>query len=98
MDIKDRLKIARDIQDKCLVHKIDCEVKTTFYPAKEWKDDNAMRHYHDIIPYVSIWIYPNNKSESSFSLYLWNYNEDIKELYEYKYFMNALEKLIKKCD
>ena len=31
MDIKDRLKIARDIQDKCLIHKIECDVKTNFH-------------------------------------------------------------------
>lgn len=30
MDIKDRLKIARDIQDKCLVHKIECDIKLIF--------------------------------------------------------------------
>ena len=93
MDIKDRLKIARDIQDKCLIHRIECEVKTTFYCGGEWEHKNI-----DYIPYVSIWIYPKNKGEASFSLYLWNDDENIKELSKYKHFIDTLEKLIKECD
>ena len=89
MDIIDRLKIARDIQDKCLIYEIECEVKTTFHCAGEWE-------YNNYAPYVSIWIYPENKSETSFSLYLWNDDEDIEELDNYKNFMDKLEKLINK--
>ena len=92
MDIKDRLKIARDIQDKCLVHKIECDVKTTFYDIES--ENNNIHIY----PYVSIWVFPKNKREDCFSLYLWNDDEDIKELDKYKYFMDTLEKLIKECD
>ncbi len=96
MDIKDRLKIARDIQDKCLVHKIECDVKTTFYDI-ESENDNVHKYYN-MYPYVSIWVFPKNKPEDCFSLYLWNDDENIKELDKYKYFMNRLEKLIKECD
>lgn len=96
MDIKDRLKIARDIQDKCLVHKIDCDVKTNFYDIES--ENNNTRKYHNMYPYVSIWIFPKNKREDCFFLYLLNDDENIKELDKYKYFMNTLEKLIKKCD
>ena len=96
MDIKDRLKIARDIQDKCLVHKIECDVKTTFYDT-ESENDNT-RKYHNMYPYVSIWVFPKNKREDCFSLYLWNDDENIKELDKYKCFMDTLEKLIKECD
>ena len=96
MDIKDRLKIARDIQDKCLVHKIECDVKTNFYDIES--ENNNIRKYHDMYPYVSIWVFPKNKREDCFSLYLWNDDEDIEESYKYKYFMNTLEKLIKECD
>lgn len=96
MDIKDRLKIARDIQDKCLVHKIECYVKTNFYNTKSENDN--IRKYYNMYPYVSIWVFPKNKREDCFSLYFWNDDENIKELDKYKYFMNTLEKLIKKCD
>lgn len=96
MDIKDRLKIARDIQDKCLIHKIECDVKTNFYNT-ESENDNT-RKYHNIYPYVSIWVFPKNKCEDCLSLYLWNYDENIKELDKYKYFIDTLEKLIKECD
>lgn len=96
MDIKDRLKIARDIQDKCLVHKIECDVKTTFYDI-ESKNNNTHK-YHNMYPYVSIWVFPKNKREDCFSLYLWNDDKNIKELDKYKYFMDTLEKLIKECD
>ena len=97
MDIKDRLKIAKDIQDKCLVHKIECDVKTNFYNIEESENNNTCK-YHNIYPYISIWVFPKNKREDCFSLYLWNDNENIKELDKYKYFMNTLEKLIKECD
>ena len=96
MDIKDRLKIARDIQDKCLVHKIECDVKTNFYDI-ESENDNT-RKYHNTYPYVSIWVFPKNKREDCFSLYFWNDDENIKELDKYKYFMDTLEKLINECD
>ena len=96
MDIKDRLKIARDIQDKCLIHKIECDVKTTFYDIES--ENNNTHKYNNIYPYISIWAFPKNKREDCFSLYLWNDDEDIKKLYKYKYFMNTLEKLIKECD
>lgn len=96
MDIKDRLKIARDIQDKCLIHKIECDVKTTFYYIES--ENNNTYKYHNMYPYVSIWVFPKNKREDCFSLYLWNYDENIKELDKYNYFMNTLEKLIKECD
>ena len=89
MDIKDRLKIVRDIQDKCLIHKIECDVKTNFYDIES---------ENDMYPYVSVWVFPKNKREDYFSLYLWNDDENIKELDKYKYFMNTLEKLIKECD
>ena len=92
MDIKDRLKIARDIQDKCLVHKIECDVKTNFYDIES--ENNNIRIY----PYVSIWVFPKNKREDCFSLYFWNDDENIKEMDKYKYFMNTLEKLINECD
>lgn len=93
MDIKDRLKIARDIQDKCLVHKIECDVKTNFYDI-----ESKNNKYNDMYPYVSIWVFPKNKREDCFSLYFWNDDENIKEMDKYKYFMNTLEKLIKECD
>lgn len=96
MDIKDRLKIARDIQDKCLIHKIECDVKTNFYDIKS--EDSTIRKYHDMYPYVSIWVFPKNKRKDYFFLYFWNDDENIKELDKYKYFMNTLEKLIKECD
>lgn len=96
MDIKDRLKIARKIQDKCLIHKIECAVKTTFYDTKS--ENDYMRKFYYMYPYVSIWVFPKNKSEDCFFLYLWNYDENIKELDKYKYFMDTLKKLIKKCD
>lgn len=96
MDIKDRLKIARDIQDKCLIHKIECDVKTNFYDIKS-KNNNTYK-YHNMYPYVSIWVFPKNKSEDCFFLYLWNYDENIKELDKYKYFMDTLEKLINECN
>lgn len=96
MDIKDRLKIARDIQDKCLIHKIECDVKTTFYDIES--ENNNTSKYNDIFPYVSIWVFPKNKREDCFSLYLWNDDENIKELDKYKYFMDTLEKFIKECD
>lgn len=96
MDIKDRLKIARDIQDKCLIHKIECDVKTNFYDI-ESENDNT-RKYHNMYPYVYIWVFPKNKREDCFSLYFWNDDENIKELDKYKYFMDTLEKLIKECD
>lgn len=93
MDIKDRVKIARDIQDKCLVHKIECDVKITFYDI-----ESKNNKYKDMYPYVSIWVFPKNKREDCFSLYLWNNDENIKELDKYKYFINTLEKLINECD
>lgn len=96
MDIKDRLKIARDIQDKCLVHKIKCDVKITFYNIES--ENNNIRKYHNMYPYVSIWVFPKNKHEDCLSLYLWNDDENIKELDKYKYFMDTLEKLINECD
>ena len=96
MDIKDRLKIARYIQNKCIAHKIECDVKTTFYNTES--ENNNTRRYHNMYPYVSIWVFPKNKREDCFSLYLWNNDEDIKELDKYKYFMNTLEKLIKECN
>lgn len=96
MDIKDRLKIARDIQYKCLVHKIECDVKTNFYYTES--ENNNTRKYHNIYPYVSIWVFPKNKREDCFSLYFWNDDENIKELDKYKYFMDTLEKLIKECN
>ena len=96
MDIKDRLKIARDIQNKCLIHKIECDVKTNFYVI-ESENDNTHK-YHNMYPYVSILVFPKNKREDCFSLYLWNDDENIKELDKYKYFMDTLEKLIKECD
>lgn len=95
MDIKDRLKIARDIQDKCLIYKIECDVRTTFNGIKS--ENNDISKYHKMYPYVSIWVYPENKKEDSFSLYLWNDDEDIEESSKYKYFMDTLEKLIKEC-
>lgn len=49
-------------------------------------------------PYVSIWVFPKNKREDCFSLYLWNDDEDIKKLYKYEYFIDTLEKLIKECN
>ena len=97
MDIKDRLKIARDIQDKCLVHKIECDVKTNFYDI-ESENYNTRKYHNNIYPYVSIWVFPKNKREDCFSLYLWNDDENIKELDKYKCFMDTLEKLIKECD
>lgn len=97
MDIKDRLKIARDIQDKCLVYKIECDIKTNFCDIES--ENNNTRKYHNMYPYVSILVFPKNKREGCFSLYLWNDDdENIKELDKYKYFMNRLEKLIKECD
>ena len=93
MDIKDRLKIARDIQDKCLIHKIECDVKTTFYGT-----ESKNGKYNNMYPYVSIWVFPKNKREDCFSIYLWNDDEDIKESYKYKYFMDTLEKLINECN
>lgn len=96
MDIKDRLKIARDIQDKCLIHKIECDVKTNFHET-ESKNNNTCK-YPNIYPYISIWILPKNKREYCSSLYLWNDDENIKELDKYKCFMDTLEKLIKECD
>ena len=96
MDIKDRLKIARDIQDKCLVHKIECNVITNFYDTES--ENNNIRKYNNIYPCVSIVVFPKNKREDYFSLYLWDNDENIKELNKYKYFMNTLEKLIKECD
>lgn len=91
MDIKDRLKLARDIQDKCLIHKIDCEVKTTFTALGQVDDDS-------MIPYVSIWIYSKDRTKTSFSLYLWNDIENPKEWDMYKGFLLLLEELIKECD
>lgn len=76
MDIKDRLKIARKIQDKCLIHKIECAVKTTFYDTES--ENDYMRKFYYMYPYVSIWVFPKNKREDCFSLYLWNDDEDIK--------------------
>ena len=96
MDIKDRLKIARKIQDKCLIHKIECDVKTNFYDTES--ENDYMRKFHYMYPYVSIWIFPKNKREDCFSLYLWNDDEDIKKLYKYEYFMDTLKKLIKECN
>lgn len=96
MDIKDRLKIARDIQDKCLIHEIECNVKTTFYDTES--ENNNTRKYHNIYPYVSILVFPKNEREDWFSLYLWNDDENIKELYKYEYFMDTLEKLINECN
>ena len=96
MDIKDRLKIARDIQDKCLIHKIECDVKTNFHVI-ESENDNT-RKYHNMYPYVSIWVFPKNKRKDCFFLCLWNNDEDIEKLYKYEYFMDTLEKLIKECD
>lgn len=96
MDIKDRLKIARYIQDKCLIHKIECDVKTNFYDIE--LENNNTRKYHNMYPYISIWVFPKNKRECCFSLYLWNDDENIKELDKYKCFMNTLEKLINECD
>ena len=96
MDIKDRLKIIRDIQDKCLIHKIECDVRINFYDTE--LENNNTHKYHNTYPYVSIWVFPKNKREDCFSLYLWNDDEDIKELDKYKYFMDTLEKLIKECD
>lgn len=96
MDIKDRLKIARKIQDKCLIHKIECAVKTTFYDTES--ENDYMRKFYYMYPYVSIWVFPKNKREDCFSLYLWNDDEDIKKLYKYEYFMDTLKKLIKECD
>ena len=96
MDIKDRLKIARKIQDKCLIYKIECAVKTNFYNIE--LENNDTRRYHNMYPYVSIWVFPKNKREDCFSLYLWNDDEDIKKLYKYEYFMDTLEKLIKECN
>lgn len=97
MDIKDRLKIARDIQDKCIIHKIECDIRINFYNT-ESENNNTRKYHNNIYPYVSIWVFPKNKGEDCFYFCLWNNNEDIKESYEYKYFMNRLEKLIKKCD
>ena len=96
MDIKDRLKIVRDIQDKCLIYKIECYVKTNFYNTES--ENNNIRKYHNMYPYVSIWVVPKNKRENYFSLHLLNNDEDIEELYKYKYFMNTLEKLINECN
>lgn len=96
MDIKDRLKIARDIQDKCLIHKIECDVRINFYNIES--ENNNTCKYDNMYPYVSILVFPKNKREDCVSLYLWNDDEDIKELGKYKYFMNILEKLIKECD
>ena len=96
MDIKDRLKIARKIQDKCLIHKIECAVKTTFYDTES--ENDYMRKFYYMYPYVSIWVFPKNKREDCFSLYLWNDDKDIKKLYKYEYFMDTLKKLIKECD
>lgn len=93
MDIKDRLKIARDIQDKCLIHKIECDVKTNFYDIES---ENSK--YNNMYPYVSIWVFSKNKREDCFSLYLWNDDEDIKKSYKYEYFMDTLEKLINECN
>lgn len=90
MDIKDRLKIARDIQDRCLIHKIDCEVKTTFSSLGKTDDD-------DMLPYVSIWVYPKDRSKCSFSVYLWNDIEDYKNNPNYQEFITKLEELIKEC-
>lgn len=89
MDIKDRLKIARDIQDKCLIYKIECDVKTIFYYT-ESENDNTHKYYN-MYPYISIWVFPKNKREDCFSLYLWNNDENIKKLDKYKYFMNILK-------
>lgn len=58
MDIKDRLKIARDIQDKCLAHKIECDIKTNFYDTES--ENDYMRKFHYMYPYVSIWVFPKN--------------------------------------
>ena len=96
MDIKDRLKIIRDIQDKCLIHKIECDVRTNFYDTE--LENNNTHKYNNIYPYVSIWVFPKNKCKDCFHLCLCNNDEDIKELYKYKDFMNTLEKLIKECD
>lgn len=93
MDIKDRLKIARKIQDKCLIHKIECDIKINFYDIES---ENSK--YNNMYPYVSIWVFPKNKREDCFSLYLWNDDEGIEELDKYKCFMDTLEKLIKECD
>lgn len=91
MDIKDRLKIAREIQDRCLIHKIDCEVKTTFSALGQVDND-------DMIPYISIWVYPKNRRKASFSVYLWNDIEDIEEWVMYKEFISKLEELIEQCN
>ena len=96
MDIKDILKIARDIQDKCLIHKIECDVKTNFYNTES--ENNNIYKYRDMYPYVDIWVFPKNKCKNCFFLCLCNDDEDIKESYKYKDFMNTLEKLIKECD
>lgn len=90
MDIKDRLKIARDIQDKCLIHKIDCEVKTTFSNLGETDES-------DMIPYVSIWVYPKDRTKSSFSWYFWNDVEDYENNPSYQGFITQLKELIKEC-
>lgn len=96
MDIKDRLKITRKIQDKCFIHKIECDVKTNFYDIES--ENNNICKYYDMYPYVSIWVFPKDKHEDCFSLYLWNDDENIKELDKYKYFMDTLEKLINECN
>lgn len=90
MDIKDRLKICRDIQDKCLIHKIDCEVKTTFTNL-----GNTDRN--DIVPYVSVWVCPKDRTKYSFSWYFWNDVEDYENSLSYQDFITQLEELIKEC-
>lgn len=90
MDIKDRLRICRDIQDRCLIHNIECEVKTTITPPNNFASD-------DMYPYVSIWVYPKDKSKSSFSWYFWNDVEDYKNNPSYQGFITELEELIEEC-
>jgi hypothetical protein len=90
MDINTRIEIARAIQDRCTLHKIDCEVKTTFTTLGQ-TDNN------DMIPYVSIWVYPKDRSKCSFSVYLWNDVEDYKNNSSYQKFITELEELIKEC-
>ena len=90
MDIKDKLKICRDIQDRCLIHRIDCEIKTTFSNLGD-TDDN------DMIPYVSIWVYPKDRTKCSLSWYFWNDVEDYENNPNYQGFMTKLEELIKEC-
>lgn len=90
MDIKDRLKICRNIQNRCLTYKINCEVNAVFSYLGDTNSD-------DMIPYVSIWVYPKDKTKYSFSWYFWNDVEDYKNNPNYQDFITQLEKLIKEC-